>query len=134
MIRCVLVLCVCVAFVLCALPLQYESEFYCPPGYCRQLNRKHARRPMDGGGIQVYECCNTTNALNTTHIHPWGIDAGPIANANKLQWINDKYHETECSKGSECSQQYDRCAENPSHRLSLTAIVTLRRVEHFFSL
>jgi len=89
---------------------------------------------MDGAGIQVYECCDTTNALNTTHIHPWGIEAGPIADENKLQWINDKYHLTECSEGSECSQQYDRCAEKPPHPLSLTAIVTLRRVEHFFSL
>lgn len=127
---------ICLKFVFCALPPQYESEFYCPQNFCLQESRKHINTPgFSGSGTQVYECCGLLDASNTTYVHPWGEEARPDAKEYKQRLIDNNYHTDKCPEGSECARALDgwrSAALSPPSPLSTMA--TLRRIESFFSL
>ena len=125
---------ICLKFVFCALPPQYESEFYCPQNFCLQESRRHINTPgFSGSGTQVYECCSLLDASNTTIVHPWGEEAVSDAQTYKQTLINDNYHTDVCPTDSVCARELDRLrsAALPS---PLCAMTTLRRIESFFSL
>ena len=121
---------ICLKCVLCALPPQYESEFYCPQNFCLQENRRHTPG-FSGSGTQVYECCNMLDASKTTTVSPWGIDCRPDAQTYKQTLISNNYHTNVCPANSACATELDklRPAALPS---PLCAMATLRRIESFF--
>lgn len=127
---------ICLKFVFCALPLQFESEFYCPRNFCLQESRKHINTPgFSGSGTQVYECCDLLDASNTTFVHPWGEEARPDAAEYRQQLIDHQYHTTGCPADSTCAKELDGLRSVAlSPPFPLCAMATLRRIESFFSL